>query len=122
MTEPSSNDICYMCKNTREWHKNNYVRHPFSMTPTELRDTSRPDRRVQDISDVKIPDVVRTSMPFDPALRLALINAGVITTEQLSEAERTIAAVNNQVINVWKEPPDGEQPSSVDEDSSSGQE
>jgi hypothetical protein len=35
--------------------------------------------------------------PFDPVLRMALMDAGIITVEQLQEAEKKIAVFTQQV-------------------------
>lgn len=116
-SEPSPNDICYMCKNTREWHENHYARHAFSMTPTELRDTARDDRRAQTESERAI---TRTTRPFDPVLRLALIEAGVITIQQLADAENKLSFISEEVNRVTRGESDGREPSSVDADPGSG--
>lgn len=98
MNNPS--DRCYMCGNTREWHDNNYSRHAFSMTPAELRDTTRVDKPSQTQSG---PPITRTTRPFDPVLRLALIEAGVITTDQIEAAEKQLNVVMSAVNNVMGE-------------------
>jgi hypothetical protein len=87
------------------------------MTPGVLRDSTHNDRRLRANTE---PAITRTSAPFDPALRLALIEAGIITIQQLSDAEEKLLIVAKLVTDKIEGESDGAEPSSVDEDSSSG--
>lgn len=89
-------DICRMCGRTREWHQTNFVRHPFTPAGTvaELRDVTQDRKAIQDAPDARI---THTSVPFDPALRLCLIENGVITIQQLGEAEEKLRVVTKMV-------------------------
>jgi hypothetical protein len=43
-------------------------------------------------------------MPFDPVLRQALIDAGVLTPQQLRDAEDKIRSITGQFESQMKEP------------------
>lgn len=75
---------CSLCGQTRSWHQENGPRHHFT-----LSDGSTPLK----MSD-EVPQMKRVDLPFDPILRMALVNAGVITTDQLRQAERDYHAIN----------------------------
>lgn len=111
-------DHCYFCGNTREWHKNNFARHRFSINHAELHDTSRDQKPPQTRSDAAI---THTRTPFDPALRLALIEAGVITIQQLGDAEEKLRIVA-KMVNEKIGDSGGEEHAGVDADSSAEQE
>ena len=83
---------CRMCGNSYEWHQAHFARHPYTSpnSTNELRDTSRPDRRAQSKSDAGI---VHTTTPFDPVLRLVLIEKGIIGPEDLKNAEEKLGVV-----------------------------
>lgn len=115
--DPLAHDICVMCNNTREWHASHFARHAFSMIATELRDTSRPARRAQTQSE---RGITHTSMPFDPVLRMALIQKGVITLDDIHAAERLINVLSDQVNETIGEQGAGEH-ASVDADARSGE-
>lgn len=118
MSSPQPGDRCYFCGNTREWHKNNFSRHRFSLNRAELNDTSRDQQASQTRSD----DVItHTRAPFDPALRLALIEAGVITIQQLGDAEEKLRIVA-KTVNDKIGDSGGEEHAGVDADSSAEQE
>jgi hypothetical protein len=114
----NASDRCYFCGNTREWHNNNFARHRFSLNHAELNDTSRDQKSSQTRSDDAI---THTRTPFDPALRLALIEAGVITIKQLGDAEEKLRIVA-KMVNEKIGDSGGEEHSRVDEGSSSEQE
>lgn len=84
-------DVCVMCNNTRLWHKNNSVRHPFSMVNGELHPPP-PGPKI-----VEGPGIVKMSTPFDPVLRMVLINKGIITTDDLDAAEKIIKHLTDGV-------------------------
>lgn len=78
------NDVCRSCGNTRAWHEAHHPRHPFVMDgPALLR-----------APDNVIPQTSHVDLPFDPILRMALINNGILTAEQLSQAEKDFRAIN----------------------------
>jgi len=112
---------CRMCGNSWEWHKSHFARHPYtpSNATNELRDTSHPDKPVKTDTDVPI---VHTTTPFDPVLRLALIEKGIISTGDLTAAQEKLGVLMRLVDDKLGDQGDGAEPSSVDEDPRSGEE
>lgn len=104
--KPSDDDICHTCGQTYLWHLKNAPRHLFSfeadstafLGPRRNRDPQRTTQTSQ--RGAEGPQTVAAPWPFDPVLRQALINRGVITPEDLVTAEASIRAVtatfNNQ--------------------------
>jgi hypothetical protein len=101
--ERAPGEVCQTCDNTWAWHMNNETRHQFN-------DGSIPTSQT---FGTRLPDGTRTKpgkpassetgavrevapWPFDPVLRQALIDKGVITPEDLTAAENKIRAVTNQ--------------------------
>ena len=90
--------ICKTCGRDRQWHEDNATRHPYndgSIPPSEtfgkrLADGTRVPATPADVQ------AVEARWPFDPVLRQALINKGVITPEDLTNAEAQIRAVTDQ--------------------------
>jgi len=78
----SSDDLCSLCGNDRQWHVDNQAIHMFAGPGQGLV-------RKPPAMEVRV-----SSLPFDPVLRLALIDAGVLTLEQLQAAEDKIHATN----------------------------
>jgi hypothetical protein len=95
MTTTQTNDLgpCRMCNQSHDWHQNNYSRHAYTPAnaPGELRDATSDRKAIRDDSDARI---TRSTVPFDPALRLCLIENGVITIQQLADAEEKLRIVN----------------------------
>ena len=99
------------CGQTRGWHELNNTRHKFTpkgqaidtrqfdrKRTRERREGDSPSRRVLSAQGAAERGVLRpVSSPFDPVLRMALIDAGIITVEQLQEAEKKIAVFTQQV-------------------------
>lgn len=112
MSEPDPAAECQMCNNSYAWHIRNFTRHPF--TPlgarNELRDVTRDKKPSQTHSDA----ITRTTTPFDPVLRLALIEAGVITIEQLAAAETKLRAISAEINQVLERTDDGRQDPGLD--------
>jgi hypothetical protein len=95
------NAKCATCSNTWMWHQTNgdEIRHAFNdgtMAASETfgkklasGDRTSPTKQGQ-------PAVVEeVRWPFDPVLRQALIDKGVITPDDLTRAEATIRAVTD---------------------------
>jgi len=93
------NAKCTTCSNTWIWHQANETRHEFN-------DGTKP---ASETFGKKLPDGGRTKpggnaevtveearWPFDPILRQALIDKGIITADDLTNAEKTIRAVTDQ--------------------------
>jgi hypothetical protein len=93
--------LCEICKKPEIEHSG--VRHLFT-PPGMPVDTSqfarkRPNQVMQANTPGVMPEMRMTtlSVPFDPVLRQALINKGIITPDDLMEAERMIAVLTAQV-------------------------
>lgn len=80
--ETTLEDRCPTCGQTREWHEANNPRHSFGgkLGQTPMR-----------------PQVKAAPWPFDPVLRQALVDKGIITPEDLTAAEAKIRAISGMV-------------------------
>jgi hypothetical protein len=85
MTMVNEDDTCASCGRTYGWHQANTPRHPFTTGEGPLR---APSERTPDI--VSGRGIHRTATPFDPVLRMALIDGGILTPEMLEAAEKKI--------------------------------
>jgi hypothetical protein len=97
-----ADDACVICKRTEDDHGD--VRHTYTPPGTRV-DVSQfaPKRPEDDVAQViqgagepSAYSVVQT--PFDPVLRLALINKGIITPEDLDQAAKMIQVTTQQVL------------------------
>lgn len=80
-------DRCTVCNQTRAWHDANKTQHIPAYegeVPVSLGDSGKKDEKRSSAT----PAVMR--WPFDPVLRQALIDKGVLTVEDLAEAEAKI--------------------------------
>lgn len=96
---------CTTCGNSHEWHQEYKPRHPFNdgsvptsatfgrRTPDGGRRTGSGPQRGSEGPQHVDPIAVA---PFDPVLRQALIDRGVVTPEDLSQAEDKIRAITAQ--------------------------
>lgn len=98
-TEQDQGD-CGTCGQSWQWHRDNRPRHDYTppggaggINVTPPRTDTPPTTRV-------------ISGPFDPVLRQALMDAGIITPAMLRAAEQKIMVVTNQFREVMA---DGEQ-------------
>lgn len=92
---------CYTCDNTYMWHQVFNPAHPFNNGSVSFKATfgartpdggrTGPQRGSQGAETPPAP-----AMPFDPVLRQALIDAGVLTPQQLQDAEDKIRAITGQ--------------------------
>ena len=94
----SDGDQCKTCGNTRIWHENNDTRHTFNDGSVPFKTTFGVRNRR---TDGKSPEdgsepVSRPAWPFDPVLRQALIDKGVLTPQDLKDAEEKILFVTGQ--------------------------
>ncbi len=90
-------EICRTCDNSRAWHEMNKPMHPFNngeagatafLGTRRDRDTQR--RGSGSPRPAETPPTV--VWPTDPVLRVALVTAGVITTDDLRKAEDMLKA------------------------------
>ena len=85
---------CITCGQTHPLADGSTPRHPFNDGTLSVAATFGTKQK----SGVPLPEVEvkEASWPFDPVLRQALINLGVITPQDLSNAEAQIRAVTAQ--------------------------
>jgi hypothetical protein len=93
-----SDDCCIVCGTSRDGHNDN-IRHTF--TPPGMRvDVSQFDRkrsipRNPSVDErqqlLELPETIQA--PLDPILRLALINKGVLTINDIESAERMFRGI-----------------------------
>jgi hypothetical protein len=91
-SDHDSDETCSMCGKTLSWHVANSPRHPFNAPSRYLNEK---DQLVADDPTPPPLQVMPAMVPFDPALRMALINAGVITPEQIEEAAKLLRTVSS---------------------------
>lgn len=101
---------CKFCKRPESGHT---PKMGHAYTPLDSKETLQESakRHVQELADASSSNKVRLTpagkeeskpvqirvqqTPFDPALRLALIDAGIITQDQLTAAMEKLSALNN---------------------------
>jgi hypothetical protein len=88
---------CGTCGHTRQWHKDNKPMHPFNDGQAGAKAFlgSRRDRDPQSRGNGAqrgSEDPPRVVWPTDPVLRVALIQTGVLTSDDLRKAEDTLRA------------------------------
>lgn len=93
---------CRTCLNTREWHEVHRPRHPFNTGQSGATDFLKPKKEKPQ------PEIRQSAMPIDPVLRVALINKGVITPQDLRDAEAVIQAATGQFEATVRESRNGE--------------
>lgn len=87
---------CRTCLNDREWHEANRPRHPFNTgfetSSTAFLGTKKVDKGTTPTNAGNgSPRPAQTAgWPIDPVLRVALINKGILTPDDLRQAEETI--------------------------------
>lgn len=91
-------DRCETCQRTREWHEENNPLHPYNDGSAGARAFLGASRRERtaDATKSRQRGSEAPPWPFDPVLRQALINKGVLTPEDLRDAEDQIRAVTSQ--------------------------
>jgi hypothetical protein len=76
-----------MCNRPEDGHTG--IRHPF--TPPGVAQSLEAPEQTGFVRTAQAVD-----MPFDPVLRMALINKGVLTPDDLTEAERIMTAISGR--------------------------
>lgn len=94
--------VCVICAATEDQHEGR--RHAFTPEGTRV-DTSqfgprRSERKGQgDDASRRIPSAhIAAQTPFDPVLRQALISKGILSVQDLADAEAMINALTNGMI------------------------
>lgn len=101
-------DRCRTCQRTREWHDENKPMHPYNDGQAGAQAFLGPKRERRDrdnTGNAKSPQrgAQTAQWPFDPVLRQALMDLGVITPDDLRSAEDKIRAVTGQFNDAVKE-------------------
>lgn len=101
----TSKPPCVTCGNSKEWHDANpQTQHVFNDGSVPMSATfgrKRADGSKEPLNGpqrgaepaVLRPPEMQSRWPFDPVLRQALIDKGVLTPQDLRDAEETIKAV-----------------------------
>lgn len=97
--------ICRLCGHSKQWHEENHPRHRFDDPSTLfLKKSKGADRPgAGDNGNVAESSTQTARWPMDPVLRVALINAGVITPADLTAAEELIKATTVSFENTVRE-------------------
>lgn len=77
-------DHCSICNQTEEWHKEHQPKHAFQA------EGGRIEAAIYEQPGQPKP----SRIPFDPVLRMALINKGVLTVDDITEAEQQLRAAS----------------------------
>jgi hypothetical protein len=88
--------VCTTCGNTAQWHRINNPRHRFSSVNDGLNAFAPEDSTPDGEGTGR---VVPMTMPFDPVLRMALIDKGVITVADLDAADAKIKHLTGGLTN-----------------------
>lgn len=90
---------CEMCGHSLAWHQEHQPRHKFNGDPMSLNEKPRvvaesaePHARPNMTDQLFAQQAARSLI--DPVLRMALVNAGVITVEQIDAAQRMSDTLN----------------------------
>jgi hypothetical protein len=97
----NGDDKCHTCGQTMDWHQEHKPVHPFNRgeagATAFLGDRKRREDPTQAAGNVGsqrgIQPPARVAFPCDPILRQALIDKGVLTPEDLKNAEEKIVAI-----------------------------
>lgn len=83
--------LCTVCRRSKSWHDENETVHPFTTRDGQggvLGETRTKAQDAPRASASSTPAVMR--WPFDPVLRQALLDKGLLTVEDLERAENKI--------------------------------
>lgn len=99
MTSPvSDKPICQTCHKPHPWPDGSTPKHPFNNG--DLPASATFGKKGADGRNVPPPDeatdIRPVQWPFDPVLRQALIDKGILTPEDLRNAEEKIIVITGQ--------------------------
>lgn len=84
---------CDICGQSQQWHDEHLTKHKFNGGAASLNE--KPPKITSESMPPLNPQFdTATRMSTDPVLRMALVNAGVITVEQLDSAQRMFDTLN----------------------------
>lgn len=106
-------DNCHTCGRSQQWHKENNPIHPFNdgaagATGFLGKRGDRTHQRAGNASQQGSQDPPRVVWPTDPVLRIALMNAGVITADHLRVAEEQLRTAMGEVLTQGGQDGEGE--------------
>lgn len=94
--------ICKTCGKSHPYEDGTVPKHPFNNGSLSFADTfgrKLPDgSRAMPGDKEPVQEAVGLQWPFDPVLRQALIDKGILTPDDLIEAEKKIRSVTSAVI------------------------
>lgn len=96
--------LCQICTSPEDEHDGVNIRHAFvargQRVDTSQFDSKQRDRRItgDDANTRRLSAHSVSQTPFDPVLRQALVDAGVITPEQLEQARLKIEMMTANVV------------------------
>ena len=98
-TMSTDDDRCTTCQNTRLWHRENNPSHPFNDGSLPASATFG-RRRKDGQGNAPAPDAIpqHSPWPFDPVLRQALMDKGVLVPQDLRDAEEKIRATTASLL------------------------
>ena len=88
---------CTVCGNNLVWHIDNGARHPYTPEGVEWNMSMHHTTQTAHPSSEAPVMRVLTNGPVDPVLRMALVDAGVITPEQIKRAEEDYKRTMNML-------------------------
>lgn len=94
--------LCRTCNHTMQWHRDNNPFHPFNdgsagATAFLGRRGDRAPTTGRNGAQRASETPSRPVFPSDPVLRVALVNAGILTTDMLRTAEESLAVAFSEV-------------------------
>lgn len=97
---PGMSDKCKTCGNTYGWHIEEQPRHPFNGGSVPFKATFGDRTRRDDRNGPQrgSDGATRQAWPMDPVLRQALIDKGVLTPQDLRDAEEKIQVTTAQFM------------------------
>lgn len=85
---------CSVCGNDQVWHVQSGARHPYTPEGVEWDMRTTNDRRKSTQAEPGAAAVRLLHGPIDPVLRQALMDKGILTPEDLEEAERKVNLIS----------------------------
>lgn len=96
----NDNQVCVLCNKPHPWPDGSTPKHPFTPEGSDPAGfLGKRDKDRQRGSDTPSPTLAVAGWPFDPVLRQALIDKGLLTADDLRVAEakiRDMSVVFNQ--------------------------
>lgn len=104
----TTENVCKICDNDEEWHRENNPRHSFVGKNSDGGMAQLGPRKEKEKTGAK--GKVEIGLPSDPALRIALVNAGVLTLADIYVAEEQLRTAGTHGRGVVYESPGRRRP------------